>query len=363
MDILWPGFLLLLLLIPALIAVYIWRLRRRRRAALHFSSLSLVRDALPRRSGWRRHVPFALFLLAIASLTIALVRPVTIASLPAAQTTIILSMDVSMSMRFRDIPPSRLEAAEAAALNFIRNQKANTQIGIVAFSGSAELIQPPTTDANSLEISVDSLTTGRRTAIGSGILGAIDAIAQVDPNVTRANWDETTPDPAVPVPQGAYAPEIVVLLTDGVSNAGITPVEAAQQAATRGVRVYTIGFGTDQGPSNFDFGQGQGQGQDPRQNGGGQQGQGGFNFFGGGGGLGGFRRGIDEATLKKVADLTGGTYYPAASAGELQSVFEKLPTNLITRHEVTEITVIFAALGAFLACAALVLAQVFHPLP
>ena len=284
MDLLWPGFLLLLGLIPLIVAVYIWMLRRRRRFAVRYSSLALVREALPHHSRLRRHLPFALFLLALASLVIALGRPVAIVSVPTGQTTIILAMDVSRSMCSTDIPPNRLEAAKAAALSFIQRQKSSTQIGIVAFAGFAELIQPPTTDQEVLQDAVESLTTARRTAIGSGILKSLDAIAEIDQNVAPSVTGTSPGVAPTPVPKGAYAPDIIVLLTDGVSNAGPMPVDAAQQAADRGVRVYTIGFGTANGSSS---------GLRPavsgwrpvwwrRQ------------FGGGGGGGGGFRRGIDE---------------------------------------------------------------------
>src|SRR5512135_3442120 len=116
MDMLWPGFLLLLVLIPLVIAAYIWMLRRRRRYTVRYSSLSLVREALPKQSRLRRHLPFALFLLALAFLVVAFARPVTIASIPTNQTSIILAIDVSLSMRQDDILPTRLEAAQAAAL-------------------------------------------------------------------------------------------------------------------------------------------------------------------------------------------------------------------------------------------------------
>jgi Ca-activated chloride channel family protein len=355
MEWLWPGFLFLLGLIPLLIAAYIWVLRRRRRFAVRYSSLALVREALPHSSRLRRHLPFALFLLAIASLVIALGRPVDIVSVPTDQTTIILSIDVSGSMRSTDIQPSRLGAAEEAALSFIQRQKSQTQIGLVAFSNIAELIQPPTTDQEALQVALGSLTVGRRTAIGSGILKALDAIAEVDNNVAPSVTD-TSPGPApTPVPHGAYAPDIIVLLTDGVSNAGPLPLDAAQQAADRGVRVYTIGYGTMNGSVPF------GGGRQPR--GGGQFGGGGF--FGGGGRQsgGGFRTGIDETTLKQIAAMTGGTYYSATSAGELQNVFRNLPTYLITKHEIAEISVAFAALGALLAAIAIILSLVWHPLP
>jgi Ca-activated chloride channel family protein len=272
---------------------------------------------------------------------------------PAGQTTIILAIDVSRSMCATDIEPNRLMAAEAAALSFIQRQNSYTQIGLVAFAGFAEVIQPPTTDQEVLQDAVESLITGRRTAIGSGILKALDAIAEIDKSVAPSVTDASTGVPPTPVPKGAYAPSIIVLLTDGVSNAGPTPLDAAQQAVDRGVRVYTIGFGTASESSSF--GGRQCRGGDPF--GGGSFGGG--QFFGGGG----FRRGIDETTLKRIAAMTGGTYYSAESAGELQNVFESLPTQLITKHETTEISVAFAAAGALLAAMAILLSQAWHPLP
>src|SRR6185436_12235515 len=264
MDWLWPGFLLSLGLLPLLVVVYIWALRRRARVAVRYSSLALVREALPRQAWWRRHLPFALFLLALASLMLALGRPVAVVTVPTGQVTIMLTMDVSRSMCSTDIPPNRLEAAKAAALSFIQSQKPGTQIGIVAFAGFAELVQAPTTDQEVLQDAVASLLTGRRTAIGSGILKGLDAIAAIDPAVPASD-DELAPGITVtPVPKGAYAPDIIVLLTDGVSNAGPLPLEAAQQAADRGVRVYTIGFGTENGQGQFgQAGQGGGALRDP----------------------------------------------------------------------------------------------------
>jgi Ca-activated chloride channel family protein len=357
MDLLWPGFLLLLALIPAFIGLYIWMLRRRRRYAVRFSSLSLVRAALPQQSQWRRYLPFALFLLALAFLVLAVSRPVAIVSVPAGQATIILAMDVSRSMCSTDIPPNRLQAAEAAALRFINDQPASTQIGIVAFAGFAELIQAPTADQELLEDAIFSLRTGRRTGIGNAILEALDALAEIDESI--APTVRTSADLApTPVPNGAYAPSIIVVLTDGASNVGVEPIDAAQQAVDRGVRVYTIGFGTAQGGSMNCGGLGS---NDPF--GGGFGGGFGNDPFGGGGGGGGFRRGIDEETLQQVADMTDATYYAPESADELQAVFESLPTSLIMRHETTEISFAFVALGALLAVLALSLALLWNPLP
>ncbi len=355
MDWLSPAALLLLGVLPVLVAIRIWALRRRH-SGLRYSSLSLVREAQPRSSRIRRHLPFALFVLAIGSLVIAMARPVSIVSLPAGRTTVILAMDVSRSMCATDIPPNRLLAAEAAAASFIERQGSTTQIGVVAFAGFAEIVQTPTTDQEVLLDVIESLTTGRRTAVGSAILTALDAIAEIDDSVAPSPSADDPPESAPePVPNGAYAPAIVVLLTDGASNAGPEPVEAAAQAADRGVRVYTIGFGTaDPGAASSQCGQ-QFIGREPfdNPNGGG----------GGGGGGGGFRRAIDEVTLAAVADATGGTYFPAESADELHTVFAEPPDEPDHEHEVMEISVAFVALGALLVALAILLGQAWRPLP
>lgn len=354
MDLRWPWFLLLLVLIPLLVAAYIWMLRRRRRFAVRYSSLSLVRAALPKQALWRRHLPFALLLAALASLIAALARPVAVIAVPTNQTAIILAIDVSRSMCSTDIAPNRLQAAKDAALQFIESQPPGTQIGVVAFAGFAEMVHPPTTDQEMLADVIQSLLTGRRTAVGSAILKSIDAIAEVDPSVPPSVKSSSEPQPT-PVISGAYAPDIIVLLTDGASNAGPVPVEAAQQAVDRGIRVYTIGFGTAAG-GRMDCGQF--SGFEPFGGGGGS-----LQFGGGGGGGGGFRRGIDEDTLKEVAAMTDGKYYSAESASELQDVFSNLPTYLITRHETTEISALFAAFAALLTTLAIGLALKWNPLP
>jgi Ca-activated chloride channel family protein len=349
---LWLGLLVLLVVVPAIVAVYAWSLRRRRRAGARYSSLALVRDAVPGSARMRRHLPFALFAAAVTALVLALGRPAMVLSVPANQTTIILSMDVSGSMCSTDILPTRLEAAEAAAVAFVRGQGANTQIGLVAFSGFAAVVQPPTSDQQVLIDAIQSLTTGRRTAIGSGILAAIDAIAEIDPNIARSvipGRPGTEPPAVLP---GAYAPDIIVLLTDGASNTGPDPVDAAKQAADRGLRVYTIGFGSADGGQLDAVCRRQFMGNEP-----------GGGFGGGGFGGGGFPRGIDEPTLRQVAEATGGTYYPAESAEELEHVLAGLPTTLITKHEVVEVSAGFVGLGGVLAAFALLLGRLWRPLP
>ncbi len=345
MQFLWPTSLILLAFIPFLVAAYVWILRRRRRYAVRYSSLSLVRAALPRSSRWRRHVPFAIFILALMALVGAMARPAAEIQVPSKRATILLAMDVSRSMCSTDIAPNRMEAAKAAALSFIEKQEPSTQIGIVAFAGFAELVQPPTNDQELLRDAVESLTTARRTAIGSGILKSIEGLAEFDPNVPPLDPNGQAASAPVPV-TGDFIPAIIVLLTDGVSNSGPLPLDAAQEAVTRGIRIYTIGFGTANPGSlpdcngSLSFFRPQGE-------------------FGGGGG--GFFRGIDERTLQEIADMTGGQYYSATSAGELVQVFKELPTYLITVKEQAEITAIFTAIGAALAMLAIVLSFMFHP--
>ena len=211
-------------------------------------------------------------------------RPEAKVAVPSSQTMIVLAIDVSRSMCSTDIPPNRLEAAKAAALSFVQQQDPGTQIGIVAFAGFAEVILMPTNDQELLEDAIQSLTTARRTAIGSGIMTSIDVIAEIDKSIAASVIDPFTTIQPEPVPDGEYAPHIIVLLTDGVTNAGPLPMDAAQQAEDRGLRVFTIGFGTDNEDTVFGGPLCEGMGF----------GGGGFQFGGGGGG--GFRRGIDEET-------------------------------------------------------------------
>ena len=364
MQFLWPAVLAGLVVVPLLIALYAWRLRRRRPSGVRYSSLALVRAAAPGSSRLRRHLPFALFAAALAILGVALARPVAIASVPANETTIMLVIDVSGSMCSNDVVPTRLQAAEQAAASFIQQQGGNTQIGIVAFSGFAQLVQAPTNDQHALLNALASLTTGRRTALGSGILEAIDAIAAIDPSVAPATGEGRPGTEPNPVPAGDYAPDIIVALTDGATNTGIDPAQAAQEAATRGIRVYTIGFGTAQGGELDPNCASQFLGREPGNFGGGGNFPGGFGGGGfGGGGGNGFRRGIDDQALMQIASTTGAKYYSAESAQQLGSVFASLPTTLITKHEVVELSVVFTGFGGLLMAIGTLLGRRWRPLP
>jgi Ca-activated chloride channel family protein len=349
---LWSGFLLLLGLIPLLIAVYLWILRRKRRTVLRYSNLNLVRKSLGKTNWLRQHLPFAIFNIALISLVLAMARPVAAVSIPTGQSTVILTIDVSLSMCQSDIKPNRLEAAKQAALDFIDNQESSTQIGIVAFAGFAELVQEPTNDQDALRAALLGLRGARRTAIGSAILKALDTIAEQYEDVAPVDEEPQLVPGLEDQVSGNFAPYVIVLLTDGVSNTGPEPLFAAEEAAARGVRVYTIGFGTagNHGPippCSIDVDQPDAP-----------FGPGGFGFGGGGG----FRRGIDEATLQQVSSLTGAQYFPAESAEQLQEVFENLPTHPVFRHEFTEISALFTGLGAVFVILALVLSWLWKPL-
>ncbi len=358
MSFLWTGLLVLLAIVPLAIVFYFILLQRRRRYAVRYSSLSLIREAASHQTWWRRHIPFILFLLGLTSLVIAMARPVATVLIPSNKATVILAMDVSRSMCATDIPPNRLEAAKDAAQVFIQNHKSGRQIGIVAFAGFAELIQPPTIDTGVLNDAIENLTTARRTAIGSAILRAIDAISEVDDRV--ASSDNVTASGGIPgLTQSETtepSPHIIILLTDGASNAGPFPLTAAAQAAARGIRVYTIGYGTVNNTSPMDCGDN--FGQDQFFFGGG----GGFEFDQQGGGSRGFRLTLDEDTLKQIADITGGTYYFASSASELEEVFQNLPSFVIATRETIEISVFFTAFAAFMILLAMSLSFRWHPL-
>ena len=338
-----PLALLLLLLVPLLLGAYLWQLRRKRKHALRYSSVALIKAALPRRPPWHRHVPVALFLASLAALALATARPNMSVEVPLGRTSIILALDVSRSMCATDVEPNRLAVAQEAARTFVEDQVAGTRIGIVAFAGFAELIVPPTTDKDDLTDAIDNLTTSRGTVIGAATMKSVDAIAAVNPAVPPIGADlaggATAP--------GDYVPDIVVLLTDGANTRGIGPVEAAQHAADRGVRVYTIGFGTTT-PTAMVCTREQ-LGADVLFEGG---------FAGGGAPPGNFRQFlvIDEPTLRSVADLTGGAFYRAEDANQLRDVFAGLPNQIELQQQDREITVAFAIGAAVLVSAAMVLA-------
>ena len=258
---------------------------------------------LPRRKRWQRHLPIALLLASLAALGLAAGRPHVERDVPYARTSIILALDVSGSMCATDVKPNRLTVAQQATREFVENQPDDVRMGLVVFSGFAELAVPPTTERSELIATIDSVTTGRGTAIGSAMLKGLDAIAEVNPAVAPVGDIyalEDDPAPTAPggqVPrEGDYVPDIIVLLTDGRNTRGIEPLDAVPHAVERRVRVYTIGFGTTE-PAERACTREQLGGRDF-----------GGGFGGGGAGFGGFGGFLvaDEPTLMAVAEQTGG---------------------------------------------------------
>jgi len=318
-----------------------------------YSSVALLRAASPARSARRRHLPVVFLLAALACLGAAAARPQVRVDVPVSGSAVILALDVSGSMCATDVEPNRLTAAQTAVRDFVRAQPSGTRIGLVVFSGFAQLAVPPTTQRDSLLKAIDALTTGRGTTIGAAILKSVNAIAQIDPGVQPVDeglgLTGEGPDTVTP-PQGAapgsvpFAPEIVVLLTDGANTGGITPQAAAKQAAARGVRVYPIGFGTSN-PTTMVCTADQLGGMSMEGPGGRPPGFGGF-----GGGFGGRRNFLvaDEATLREVAATTGGTYFSATRADQLQGVLADLPRHVEVQQRDVEVSVALAAAAILL---------------
>lgn len=358
MGLLWPAYLLLLIMIPLVVLAYFLVLRRRRRFAVHYSSLSLLRQAMPGSTRWKRHLPFALLVLALALLVVALSRPFANVTVASSRTTVVLALDVSLSMCASDVEPNRLTVAQEAAKRFIENQESGTQVGLVAFAGIAQLIVPPTTDTDALTEAVDNLITARRTSVGSAIMRAVDALAEINPDISPVtvfqNLAEDEPDPGL---EDTIQPDIVVLLTDGASTRGVSPVIAAELARDRGVRVYTIGFGTESPqvmrctPEQL--------GSDELNN---RIGTGGFGTFGGRFGGRNYLQ-LDERTLVDVAEITGAEYYAAGSEDELMEVFATIPVQTEKKKVRMEVSAVLTAISALLTVSAVGLSLRWSPLP
>jgi Ca-activated chloride channel homolog len=356
MSLSWPWALATLLAFPLLLGYRWWMRRRRRRTAVKLPSVALVRAALPGRSLWRRRIPLWLFAVGLVVLSVGAARPQASVPVASDSSSIMLTMDVSSSMCSTDVDPNRITAAENAARDFVKAQKDGTRIGLVAFSGIAALVVPPTTDKDQLLAAIGTLRTSRGTAIGLGILTSLDAIADINPDVQHTGVD--LPEGSG-TGDGGYEPDTIVVLTDGANTQGVDPVTAAKQAAARRVRIYTIGFGTTQ-PAPFVC--------SADQLGGGGFGGGGFGGprggFGGGGGA--RAQDIDEETLTQVATTTGGKYFAAQDAKQLSDVLLHLPNAIVLQRKHVEISVWFALAGALFILVAVSLSQWWNrsgPLP
>jgi len=346
MTFLWTDMLWLLLLVPLLVAGYLYLLRRRKKMALLFPQLALLKLTLDGGSKIKRHIPPALLLVAFLLLILACARPSAVVTLASRGGTIIMAMDVSGSMRAADVNPTRIGAAQAAAKSFVEQREQPIKIGIVGFSGAAFLVQAPTTDTKALDDAIDNLQPQFTTAIGSAVLTSLQTIfpdIKVDTMVPGFGGDQFTSGeplhdpskaakpkpPPPPVAIASYKSAAIVLMTDGRNTTGPDPIEAARVAANLGVRVFTIGFGTADGRM--------------------------VNFYGRS-----IRAVLDEDTLKRMASITGAQYYHAQTAMELTNIYKQLTTKLQKESEETEISVFFVAGAIFFAGLSVLLSLLWY---
>ncbi len=316
MSFIWPAMLLLLVAIPLGTGLFLVMERRRRRRAATYGALGV--GAPPgRRLRVRRRIVAAYTLVGLAILVLALGRPQTVVSVPKLDGTVILAFDVSGSMAATDLAPTRMDAAKAAARAFVANQPATVRIGVVAFSDSGFSVQVPTNDPAMVLAAIERLTPQRGTSIARGITESLATIAAADADPTAGFYTNRSPDPSAepsPVPKGTYTSAAIVLLSDGENNQQPDPLAAAQTAADRGVRIYTVGIGSAAGATLE---------------------------------IEGFKvhSQLDEGTLQQVADMTGGTYYAAADAPGLSAIYAGIDTRLTIKPEEMEVTSLVAGVG------------------
>lgn len=332
MKFLWPEMLWLLLTVPALVAAYFFLLRRKTKAALRYTSLSIVKEAMGRGQRFRRHIPALLFLIALTIMILAIARPAAVITLPSQHQTIILAMDVSGSMRATDVKPNRISAAQAAAKAFVADLPSSVRVGVVSFAGTASLVQPPTQNREDVIAAIDRFQLQRATAIGSGIIVSLATIfpeAGIDLSSLIYGRDGRRGVPLdqarkgekpafKPVPPGSYPSAAIILLTDGQRTTGPSTIEAAQMAADRGVRIFTVGIGTTAGETI------------------------GFEGWS-------MRVHLDEGTMKAVANMTRGEYFYAGTATDLKKVYESLSSKLVLEKKDMEISAVFSAVAAVIA--------------
>jgi len=331
MSFIWPNLLWSLLALPLLVAGYFWILRQRRKSTVRLASIALAKQALGKGPGWRRHVPPLLLLLAFATLLFTLARPTATITLPMAERTIILAMDVSGSMRAEDVKPNRLVASQEAAKAFVADLPREVRVGVVSFAGTAAVVQAPTTSRDDIVAAIDRFQLQRGTATGSGIVLSLATLfpdAGIDisdflpksrqTGVAIDRVGKPPPKEFTPVAPGSYTSAAIIMLTDGQRTTGVDPLDAAKVAAERGVRVYTVGIGTVDGETI------------------------GFEGWS-------MRVRLDEETLKAIANKTNAEYFYAGTANDLKKVYNTLSSRLTVEKKETEISALFAMGAAALA--------------
>lgn len=311
----WPALLWTLLTLPVLAGIYRRLHGRLPRGVVLVPSVALLAQAAASRGRWRRWVPASLYLLAVASVLVGLARPVAPLPVPAREGVVVLSIDVSRSMLADDLPPNRMTAAKQAAREFVQALPRGFRVGLVTFSSYATTVVAPTVDRARLLDAIDLLTTEYATAIGDGLLEAIWAL----PGRVRPLTAGGTP----PAPAGPLPPGVVVLLSDGQSNRGTLPMEAARIARDLQVKVYTVGIGTPEGT---------------------------YLRIGG--------RSIwvrlDEETLRGMAETAGGAYFRTTNIRELRQAYRLLGREIGWERRPTEVTALAAGAALVFVVAAIV---------
>ncbi|GAA2108751.1 VWA domain-containing protein [Microlunatus panaciterrae] len=301
-----PERLLILLVIPLLVLAYIFASRRKNRRGMRFTNTSMLEVVVPKQSQWRRHVAVALSILSLVTLTAAFARPKTQVDVPRERATIIVVIDASLSMQATDVKPNRLDAAKVAAKEFVLSLPEKYNVSLVSMAGSAQILVPPTLDHRSVERAIDSIKLQESTAIGEGIVAALRALDQAPKGSDKAK----------------PAPGAIVLLSDGESTAGRSPLQAAAQARTKKVPIYTIAYGTENGYVDLD----------------------------------GKRQlvPVNHKQMQQIAATSGGEYFKAATADQLKSVYKNIKSETGYEKADREITSRFAGYGlAFAVLAAL----------
>ena len=348
----WPDLLWALIGLPLLVLLYVWLLRRRLKSVVAFSSLSLIKPALGKSKPWRRHIPPFLVWLALCCALVGLARPKAQVTLPADFLTLVMAMDVSRSMLAQDVPPSRIEAAQTAAKAFLKDLPSNVRVAIVSFAGSAQLVQDVTDQKDDLIAAIDRFQLQRGTATGSGLwlslatllpeAGiALEAVVYGQEFVLSNGGggarpldskSKTEKKELKPMPVGSYTAGAIVLLSDGRRTTGPVPMEAAQYAANRGVRVYTVAFGT---PNGF------------------IPGMEGYTFY----------TKVDEESLQAIAKVTGGEFFKASNADDLKMIYQKLSSRFSMEKRETEITALFVLGSVVLVAMAVLLSLIWFRQP
>jgi Ca-activated chloride channel family protein len=293
----WPAALLALALLPAFALIYVSMQRRRKAYAVRFTNLALLRDVVGKAPGIRRHVPPVLFLIGLTALLISLARPSLVMAVPKAESDVVLVVDVSGSMAATDLQPTRLGAATNAAKNLIETLPDGARVGVVSFSQGANVVAPLSTDRGQAERALDGLKANGGTAIGDGLNAALSLLSQ---------------QPADPQ-GGTSSAGRVILLSDGENSFGQTPSSVTARAAQQGVQVDTVGIGQRGVPAYLN-----------RQT----------------------AVGLDETTLKNIADATGGRYFYASDADQLKDIYANLGSQVSWVPETTEVTAVASGLGA-----------------